>query len=136
MGADVNIAIGLKRRPTHRQVEKIIDEYVSGSRIHGDIVLADVEFFDENEMEVYSKYEEMYEVYSCARYYGEGYERGNFDLISDSINLLRSLFEEFDPEIYYYSDYCYLSDTSVFTKEDQRELMEYYNRFGNRPYRN
>ena len=122
MGIDVEIAIGLKIKPTYRQVEKIINEYVSGSKIHGRLELINMEWLDENEMDVYNKYEEMYEVSSCERYYGEGYERGHFDLINDSINLLRSLFKEFDPVIYYYGDCCSLSDISVFDKRAENSI--------------
>jgi len=75
-----------------------------------------------------------FNVYSLSRYYGMGYERGSWPIISGA---LMSLFEaENVDKVWYFGD-CHddYGDKDEFTIDDLIEITKHYCNHGDRPYR-
>jgi hypothetical protein len=70
---------------------------------------------------------------TCLRYYGEMYERGQWDIITGIINLMRALS---GGKVFYFGDCTDIEDGLIdeFTREEQNEMDEYFCDVQNEPY--
>jgi hypothetical protein len=123
MGIDVSLKIRSKKLYTAEELDLLNYRFLEASSLGNRpraIILGEQ---IENDPHFY------YEIKTGLRYYGIGYERGPWDIISSAINWLRFNFSE---EVILYSGDC--DSSSVFTEEDQKELDEHWYTHGGIPY--
>lgn len=133
MGIDVEIRIGLKKKPSENDHIFITNLYNDCKVIDGDLGLFEKSMWTDSRLENPSQYEAIYEICSGTRYYGNHYERGPAISIIGTFVCLLALFQNYEPTIYYGGD-C-----EDFLKEmnhsEYENLINHFVKNGNAPYR-
>lgn len=131
MGIDAEIYVALKKGADIKEINKRFKEIHSAE----DVVFKDTDnlIIGKSDCTYYNEhfeYTNTYEVNTyCARFYGEGYERGPCQQLVLQIEWLRAQPETV--ELYYFGD---SGDPRVWTYMDSVDLMTHFWKVGHSPY--
>lgn len=134
MGVDVRLFGENKRNLTQKQLDEVNDVLLQAyeAKDFEKFVLVEKEFDQEGIQE--TRKEIWIEFNTSMRYYGKGYERGNWSYLTGIINIMRALS---GGRIYYFSDHFHLQEMLdfPFTIENQQEIDRYFVEVQEHPYR-
>ncbi len=133
MGVDVELYGENNRNLTQKNLDEINATMSNNDDKWERFMLDDVEFDIEGKQEMTKK--TYIHFRTLMRYYGEGYERGNWVYLTGIINIMRALS---GGKIYYNTDLNSTQENlkgNEFTKEDQEEIDNHFIKVQQHPYR-
>lgn len=126
MGIDIRMGVKTKKLRSAEELRKLNYRFMEASDLGWDKSPITLEDYKRNG-------DYFYELNSLSRYYSGGYSRGHFPEIYCAIEWLRQNFPE--GEVLYGPDQYSIDETSVFSKQDQEELLQFWTQNGSLNYR-
>lgn len=126
MGVDLQLAVKTNKLREEKELKELNYRFMEASSLgygKNPIKLCDEKADDSF----------IYEIETVSRHYSEGYARGHFPEIYCAIEWLRYNFPE--GEILYGGDHYFVEELPILSKEEQRELLDFWCKSGGLTYR-